>query len=214
MGSIRKKEMPVMKQAGMTLVELAAGLALCIILTFAAGSILVSSGRVFKRHAENTGASEICSYTGRFLERKLSYSECLEISYEARPRVSADQTFRFGSDGRIFLNGNDLYGDGYYAERRFICEVRRKKENDNLEKPLLDLFLYVEDESKTVRASEHIITGLANLEIHGESVRYPLQKEGSETDDGDIIYSSRDHDLYIYFRDQEESGIIVDDTGD
>lgn len=187
----RKKpgEFPLLVRSspGMTLTELLAGLALSLLLFGAAASLLGASTGAFTRQTEQAFGGRVTETAERAVAARLAFAWDAGVGREPEEGC---RVLVFGTDGRLRLDGQDLFSEAFYGDGKLYCRAEAPEKGES--PYVLHLALRLETESGKTLSSEEIVVKLVNTELWERPVRC---REGGGLDSGE-------EDLYISFREE------------
>lgn len=184
-----------MDEKGMTLADLTAGMAIALVIIITAGTILLSTGRWFQSYAEISNAEQATEYLCTLITDRLAFSYGLAAGGDDSSFAAAKyQELYFSRDGRVYLNGRDLYQDEYYDGRSFQCRLAVLTEPE--QKPLLDMEVILKNEEETELDTQKVVIRLLNLEAAGGHRKIQYLSEA----DSQGVIDSMNSGLYIWYK--------------
>lgn len=173
---------------GMTLIELMAAMALAVILMTAAAGIYIYTGNVFGEAASADDLNRTTQAVSDFMEERLCCVSALEISMEEQPEREGRHELLFTTEGRIVLDGEDVYYEAFYNDRKVFCQIERLGQTE----PgyVLKYRILWKDRKNITLYSRESVVKLVNLELTGENILYQEEVFG---------IGSSEHDLYFYY---------------
>lgn len=176
-------------QSGVVMPELIAGLAIMVMVTVFAGTLLIYAEKSYARQSDRAVYLKQLELAGECISRELIYADHLEITYEPQQKDSYGHVILCDPDGSVLLDGNPVLeaaGRIHYG----ISIVNQEEEESVLKFRLLAL----NEENETLYYLDNVVK-LVNLELPSASgeIRYP--QTGSEAKEIDSMNGS----LYIYY---------------
>lgn len=182
-----------MDEKGMTLADLTAGMAIALVIIMTGGTILLSTGRWFQSYAGISDAEQVTEYLCTLITDRLAFSYGLAAGGDGSSFAAAKyQELYFSREGRVYLNGRDLYQDEYYDGRSFQCRLAVLTEPE----PLLDMEVILKNEEETALDSQKVVIRLWNLEAAGGNRKIQYLSGA----DSQGVIDSMNSGLYIWYK--------------
>lgn len=174
---------------GMTTVELLAGLMMALMLMGAASTVFFTVSGSFLNYADRSENQMITDMVCNMITERVAYAEFIAVGTEP---VEGCRVFEFSEEGRILLDGEELFESSFYHGKRLVCGL--PKDNGGMSGQVFMLTVSLEDSSGKSLYSSDIVVKLINMGISGENIRY------MENEDREAYVNSSDQAVYISFR--------------
>lgn len=182
---------------GMTLAEIMVSFVIGSMIVVTAGGILIFSGVMTSQIGMRGNGKFLLDQVIQMTEEYLTYASQVQISIDASlpNAASYNHVLRFGNDGMVYLDGQNIYGETYYQKKRVTVRVKSsQKESDILS---LELFLEEAGEERKILSYGTVSVQLANIGLFEDrKIRYVFPS-GCDTMD------SGENDIYIFYRLEE-----------
>lgn len=182
---------PVIKdRSGMTLVEVLVAMTIAVVVVTAAGGIFLFSANLSGKMGEMGIGKMKGDGLAEFVERQLKFAVQIQITCDEMTEAEAgyNHVLKFGQNGMVYLDGEDLYGKNYYEGCRLVFTVEQAEESSRVLSFDVDV-MEAEEGVYSCRSSVR----LANIGLK------PEWKIRCDADSGGTM-ASDEADLYIYYR--------------
>lgn len=177
---------------GMTLTEMMASLVIMVIMTLIVMKILMTSSSVFHGLISTVESRNVMDSLCEIIREQVYCAQYLEIEGEEKDLGDGGQLLVFSEDGKVSLNGADLYGEAFYNTRSIYCQVHLPEDDENSD--ILDITLFLENHKGEALYSVRTVVRLINLGLYESG---GISVEGELDDDG--ILNSRNRTICLHY---------------
>lgn len=174
-------------EEGMTTVELLSGLIIALILLGAASTVFFAVLGSFTRYADLSENQMAVESVCNMITDQIAFAEFAAVGDEPEEGCSVIQ---FSEEGRILLNGEDLYSDSFYNDKRFVCTIPEPE--SGMPGQVFRVNVNMEDKNGRSLYSSDIVVELVNMGINGGKIRYIMNEDRKRGVDsgGQAVYIS------------------------
>lgn len=179
------------KHAGFTLAEVMVSLMIAVLLMLAAGSIFLFGNRSFLMYAAVLEDDQAGESIGRTIRNRLAFAEEIRVE-ERRPEDEEALFLMFSDEGRFYLDGEDVFGDAYYRNRKIGCSIGTVSDRG------MQVEIWIEDtRGRRCYQGQQVIM-LMNMRLSGGEI-------SGQMEDGQEKADSAGRDLVIWYRKEAEA---------